>query len=394
MNFKEKPLDIVLLSTADWSNPFWTNKQHVAVELARRGHRVLYIDSLGLRRPSASAQDLKRIMARLKKGLRAPVQVKSNLWVWSPITIPFQSSPLVQRLNRLVLNAGLRWHLWRLGMKPELLWTYNPMTTTVLDLDKFDGVVYHCVDEIKAQPGMPINEIERAETQLTQQAGLVFVTAEALLETRKTLNPKTFYFSNVADFEHFSAGRAESTVVPLEVAKLPQPVIGFIGAISGYKLDFPLIRDMATRHPEWSIVLIGKVGEGDPWTDLAGLDELKNVHFLGPRPYATLPAYLKGFTVAILPSLLNEYTRSMFPMKFYEYMAAGKPVVATDLHALQSQKGVAYIATSPEDFIVGLEKAVNAPNEGLAARLDSAREMTYEVRTEKMLKLVCDHLQM
>ena len=66
----EVKADVVLLATADWANPFWTNKQHVAVELARRGHRVLYVDSLGLRRPSASQHDFGRILKRLVRGLR------------------------------------------------------------------------------------------------------------------------------------------------------------------------------------------------------------------------------------------------------------------------------------------------------------------------------------
>lgn len=384
--------DIVLLSTADWDNPFWTNKQHVAVELAQRGHRVLYIDSLGLRRPSASAQDLKRIWARLKKGLRAPANVRPGLWVWSPITIPLQGNFLIRGLNKLILKTGLRWHLWRLGMRPSLLWTYNPMTTTVLDLDQFESVVYHCVDEIKAQPGMPMDEIEKAELILTEQADLVFVTAEALLESRKKQNPNTYYFSNVADFKHFAECRNDNTTVPLDLKAVGGEVVGFIGAISGYKLDFQLIKKMALRHPEWSIVLIGKVGEGDPWTDTDGVEKLSNVHLIGPRAYASLPSYLKGFRVAMLPSLLNEYTKSMFPMKFYEYLAAGKPVVATNLHALNGLRNVAYIAADHDDFIKGVEQAMGEPDSNLELRLSVAREMTYEVRTAKMLELVREHL--
>jgi glycosyltransferase involved in cell wall biosynthesis len=393
MSSKDPMFNIVLLSTADWDNPFWTNKQHVAVELARLGHKVLYIDSLGLRRPSASAQDLKRIWIRLNKGLRAPRKERENLWVWSPITIPLQGYKLVQLLNKFILTIGLKFHLWRLRISPQILWTYNPMSTVVLNLGDFSSVVYHCVDEIKAQPGMPIAEIEKAETELTQKAQIVFVTAEALLESRKQLNPETYYFSNVADFVHFSLARDVHTAIPNDLTCLPGPIIGFVGAISGYKLDFALLKVMAQKHPEWSIVLIGKVGEGDPWTDLVGLNEFKNIHFLGPKAYKDLPGYLKGFAVAILPSLLNEYTRSMFPMKFYEYLAAGKPVVATNLHALKSQGQIAYIAESHEDFIEGVEKALASPLTGLEERLKAAREMTYEVRTEKMLALVRSHLQ-
>src|SRR3989304_188571 len=95
-----RPHDVVMLSTADWDNPFWTNKQHVAVQLAASGYRVFYIDSLGLRRPSASAQDTKRIFRRLQKSVTGPRKVWENIWVWSPFVIPLQKYGLIRRLNR------------------------------------------------------------------------------------------------------------------------------------------------------------------------------------------------------------------------------------------------------------------------------------------------------
>jgi glycosyltransferase involved in cell wall biosynthesis len=389
---KHTPQDIVLLSTADWDNPFWTNKQHVALQLAAQGHKVLYIDSLGLRRPSLSGQDFKRIVARLRKGIRSPREVRPHLWVWSPVVLPLQGVRAVQALNRLVLKAGLSWWRWRLGIKPDLLWTYNPMTTRLMDTSVYGHTVYHCVDEIKAQPGMPMQEIEAAENELVQQADLLFVTAEALLESRKRLNPNTHYFPNVADYAHFSQAMSASTPVAPDLPQGKGPVVGFIGAISGYKLDMPLIKRMAETHPDWQLVLIGQVGEGDPWTNVDELRQRPNIHFMGPRAYQQLPAYLKGFDVAILPSQLNEYTRSMFPMKFFEYLAAGKPVVATNLHALQAFKHVACIADGHDSFVAGVASALAAPQQGLSERLAVAREMTYEARTRRMLNLINEQL--
>jgi len=382
------PADTVLLSTADWDNPFWTNKQHVACELARRGHRVLYIESLGLRRPSVSTQDLSRIWNRLVRGLRPPSKVRENLWVWSPLVVPLQKYALVRALNRRLLAIGLRIWCYRLGLKLDMLWTYNPMTVRFLDPAKFRYTVYHCVDEIKAQPGMPVQEIEIAERQLMKQADICFVTAEHLLVTRRAENENTHYFPNVADFDHFAAARSADTRLPEDLAALPGPRIGFIGAISGYKVDFALLQRMAAAHPDWSIVMIGKIGEGDPWTELGMLKELPNLHFIGPRAYSQLPAYLKGFDVAILPSMINEYTRGMFPMKFFEYLAAGRPVVSTDLHALQSYREVAYLAADHEAFIRGVEDSLAGNGAGLEQRLDAARDQTYERRTDRMMKLI------
>jgi glycosyltransferase involved in cell wall biosynthesis len=380
--------DIVLLSTADWDNPFWTNKQHVAVELERRGHRVLYVDSLGLRRPTASTHDLRRIVRRVVRGLRPPRQVRPRLWVWSPLVVPLQRYGIVRTLNRWLLRAGLSLWRRRLGIRAELAWTYNPMTTTLFPTQSFDRVVYHCVDEIEAQPGMPQAAIIAAEAQLLRDADFCFVTAEHLRETRGRLNANTHYFPNVADFEHFSQALAPETRIPDDLARLPRPRIGFIGAISAYKLDLPLVRALAESHPRWSIVLIGKVGEGDPWTDVEVLRGLPNLHLLGPRPYAELPAYLKGFDTAILPNALNAYTRGMFPMKFFEYLAAGCPVVSTALPALREYRHVTHLAESHADFIAAVERSVCGAGAPLVQRLALAREHTYAKRTERMMELL------
>ncbi len=381
---------IVMLSTADWDNPFWTNKQHVACELARRGHRVLYVDSLGLRAPSATAQDMSRIFRRLKKAMRAPVEVRERVWVWSPIVVPLQKYAAVRWLNRGLVSAGLKFWQWRLKMKRPMFWTYNPMTCRFVDTTAYPFTVYHCVDEIKAQPGMPAAEIQRAEHELMRQCDVCFVTAEALLAERQALNPHTYCFTNVADYAHFAQARDEATLVPEDLMRLPSPRIGFIGAISGYKVDFALLQRLAQAHPEWSIVLIGKVGEGDPWTDASALRALPNLHFVGPKPYDTLPAYLKGFDVAIMPMMINDYTKSMFPMKFFEYLAAGKSVVSTDLVAIKQYAHTAHLASSHEDFIAGVETALTSESVPLEVRLDAAKDQTYERRTDRMMKIVND----
>ncbi len=384
----EAKADIVLLATADWSNPFWTNKQHVAVELARRGHRVLYVDSLGLRRPSASHQDFGRILRRLGRGLSPPREVRDRLWVWSPLSIPLQHVRAVRLLNRWSLRLGLAlWSRW-LGLRRDLLWTYNPMTTELFPMAGFANVVYHCVDDIGAQRGMPTREIDAAETDLLALADHCFVTAEDLLETRRTQCASIHYFPNVADFDHFSRARAQATAVPADLELLPRPRIGFVGAITDQKVDLALLKALAEARPDYSIVLIGKVGEGDPWTDVEPLRGLKNVHLLGPKAYELLPAYLKGFDVALLPSVMNRYTRGMFPMKFFEYLAAGCPVVGTPLPALRAFRHVADLAGTPAEFVAAVERAVRGDAPPLAERLAVAREHTYERRTTRMMQLV------
>ena len=382
------PQDIVVVSTADWDNPFWTNKQHVAVQLARLGHRVLYIDSLALRRPSARASDLKRIGRRLLKAARPPVQVRETLWVWSPIVLPLHRFAAVRRLNRLWLGIGLRLWMARLGLRPDIIWTYNPLTMALFDIRRFAKTVYHCVDEIKAQPGMPAAVLGQAEEQLARAVHIVFVTSPALARSRRGSNANTHYLPNVADFEHFSGALSPDLAVPDDLFELPGPKLGFIGAISAYKIDFELICAVAAARPAWSLDLIGSVGEGDPWTDAGMLSRFTNIHLLGPRPYQSLPAYLKGFDVALLPNTLNEYTANMFPMKFFEYLAAGKPVVSVALDAVRDYADTVCVATSVHAFIAGIEDALQGAAAPLAARLSLARKHTYQQRTARMLELI------
>jgi glycosyltransferase involved in cell wall biosynthesis len=262
------------------------------------------------------------------------------------------------------------------------------MTTRLFPTRGFGTVVYHCVDEIDAQRGMPARDIREAERELLGVADCCFVTAEHLLDTRRAHCANIHYLPNVADFEHFALARAPDTTIPDDLVRLPRPRIGFVGAISDRKIDVALLRRLAEAHREWSIVLIGKIGEGDPWTDVDALRDLPNLHLLGPRPYAALPAYLKGFDAALLPSALNDYTRGMFPMKFFEYLAAGCPIVSTALPALRAYAHVASLAATHDEFVAALEAALCGGGAPLAERLAVAREHTYERRTARMLELL------
>ena len=382
------PRDIVILSTADWDNPFWTNKQHTALQLVARGYRVLYIDSLGLRKPSSTRQDLQRIWRRLQKAARYPQLIREGLWVWSPALLPIQTSPIARFFNATLLNWGLGFHLTRLGLRRDILWTYNPLTSFLLKLESFKTIVYHCVDEIKAQPGMPVDIIETGDRELVSKSDLVFVTSPKLLEKRRPLNPETHYFPNVADYDHFSKAMNAHTAVPQDLSSIPTPRIGFIGAISGYKVDFSLLRFIADEKPEWSIVLIGKIGEGEPMTDASVIENVPNIHLLGPRTYSELPSYLKGFDVALLPNRLNEYTESMFPMKFFEYLSAGKPVVSVNLPALRDYRHVVSVAISPREFVQKINTILAGNCPDIIDRLAVAKNNTYASRTENMLKIV------
>lgn len=381
--------DITLLATADWDHPIWTNKQHVACALADLGHRVLYVDSIGLRPPRRGGSDRSRLLRRLRQGLRPPRRVRGNVWVWSPLVLPGARAAWQIRLNRWTLNLGLRLcRLW-LRMRADWLWTYNPLTLQIVDPAPYRRLIYHCVDAIQAQPDMPAVSIDAWEQRLCRRADIVFVTSPHLLERHRRHNPRTIFHPNVADAEHFGRAMAKDLPVPVEIERLPRPRLGFIGAISAYKLDLSMLAALARRHPAWTFVLIGPVGEGDPGTEVGDLEALENVHLLGPRSYAELPACLKGLDVALLPLRLNAYTRAMFPMKFFEYLAAGLPVVATAIDALRPFRDVAVITAPGEAaFAEGIARVLRGEGPSRERRLARAGEHTYRSRTAAMLAAI------
>jgi len=380
--------DVVLLSTADWDNPFWTNKQHVAVELSSIGYKVFYIDSLGLRAPSLNKKDISRVFTRLSKLFKPPRNVSENLWVWSPVTLPWNKYKIVRGINKLYLKTMIGFWTKKLKFKDKVLWTYNPLTKRLVDTNDYKSLIYHCVDEIKAQPGMPVSILEEAEGELITKADVVFVTSPNLYESRKRFNVNTYYHSNVADFKHFNTSLTLDYPKPVDIQDINGPILGFIGAISSYKVNFNLLSYIADLRPNYQIVLIGLVGEGDPETDITLLKKHNNIHLLGPKSYSELPVYLKYFDVALLPNMINSYTDNMFPMKFFEYLAAGRNVVSVNLKAIQEFKEYVYISESNEEFMNHIDHVLSGKEIALEKRLALAKQYTYQERTRKMLNLI------
>ena len=127
MNNRRGQKNILLLSTADWDNPFWTNKQRMAVLFAEHDYNVVYVDSLGLRQPSLHPRDIKRIFKRLLKAVPIPRNVAKNIWRISPFLLPFHSIPFVRRINRYILLLTIKWNLFLLGIRRPLIITYTPI---------------------------------------------------------------------------------------------------------------------------------------------------------------------------------------------------------------------------------------------------------------------------
>ncbi len=345
--------DIVCVGFADWDTELWTNQHHLMARLAR-GNRILFVESLGLRRPQLAGRDLRRIARRLRTGLRGPRR-RDGLDVLSPLVLPLHGNAAAEALNRRLLPALVSHAARRLGMREPWLWSYVPQAEVLLDALAPSLVVYHCVDDISAHERIDTASFRAAEERFASRADLVLASAPQLVRRMRGLSRNVLEAPNVADTELFATALDPAVATDPALAALPSPRLVFTGAISAVKLDIPLLVELARGRPDWTLALVGPVGLGDPTTDVSALAAEPNVHLLGPRRYEELPAVLRGADAGLIPYVRSELTDSIFPMKVYEYLAAGLPVVATPLPALA---GVEQVACEPDaaSFRAALER--------------------------------------
>src|SRR5581483_8652458 len=225
-----------------------------------------------------------------------------------------------------------------------------------------------CVDEFAAFSDAPQIAIQKMEETLLKKADLVIVSANTLRESKRKLNRNTHLVRHGVDYHHFKKALDPAVAIPADVAKLPHPMIGFHGLIADW-VDLALIRKMALEHPDWSVVILGA-----SQTDLSPVSGLKNVHLLGKRPYETLPAYCKAFDVAILPFVVNTLTLFANPLKLREYLAAGLPVVSSDLPEVRSLGGDIRIAADHAEFIAQAEQIIKHEKTGPSAERSQTME--------------------
>ena len=331
--------DIVCFSN-DWDgDPL--SKTHLMRILAR-DNRVLWVNSLGNRKPKANGHDAQRIVKKLGDALGGTREVEPNLHVLGPVALPFFGA-MSRAVNARLVRAQVLWAMRRLGFKNAISWSFLPSAAPVAGHLGESQVFYHCVDEFSAFSDAA-DEVHAMESDLVRRADLVITSAERLRAAKAKLNPRTVLVRHGVDHAHFRKSLDPSTIVPEELARLPKPVIGFFGLLADW-VDLGIVRAVADAMPHASIVLIGKVT-----TDTRVLEGAPNIHLLGRKPYAQLPAYCKGWDLALMPFAENELTANANPLKVREYLAAGLPVVSTPVPEVV-QLGLCKIASGPSAFV-------------------------------------------
>lgn len=364
----------IIAFAKDWhEDP--TSNHHVLRELAR-SRRVVWLNSIATRTPSlASGRDLGKIVRKLREFTKGPVNVENDLWVYTPLALPFPHSAVARTLNRQVLRATIRMLRLRLGIKDFQLWTFLPNVGDYVGTLGESVSVYYCVDEWSMFGYLDRDQTVAAERKLLAKVDAVFAINGALAEAKRAVNPQTFESPHGVDHAQFSRALDPATVVPRDLEAIPHPRLGFYGTLRDW-VDFELLAHIARERPSWQIVLIGQ-----ELCDTAQIRGLPNVHLLGQKPHHELPAYCKGFDVGIIPYRIDERMQFVNPLKLREYLSAGLPVVSTPVPEVRRYPDLARIAATPDAFIAAVEQALREGTpERRAARSAAMTNETWAAR--------------
>ena len=349
--------DILCISSIDWDF-IWQGHQELMSRLAADGHRVLFIENTGVRQVRVS--DVGRIRARLKnwrRGTNGFREERPNLFVHSPLVLPLPYSRIAGWINRQVMMRSITRWMRATGFSRPIVWTFLPTPLARDVIARIDPVatIYHCVDEF-ASSSVDARRIVASEELLFRDADLVFVTSEKLRARAARFSERVHLFPSGVSLEAFGAARESGVAVPDDLARLPRPVAGYVGGLHQW-VDQDLLAAVARLMPDTSFALIGPAQ-----VEVSRLEACPNIHLLGQRPHTAVPGYVQGFDVGLVPYRIADYTANVYPAKMNEYLAMGKPVVATDLpevHRFNREHGdMVAVGKTASEFAAAIQRGM------------------------------------
>jgi hypothetical protein len=376
----------IVYAANDWRTDNRTSSHHIAQRLAV-ANTLLYLEAAGQRTPRASGRDLSRILSRLWKALKKPREVEQNVFVLSPLILPFHRYGSVRRLNHWLLNLWVRRACATLGFQTPIVWMTIPHYGSIMDTVNSKGIVYYCTDDFASFPNTDRRSIEVMERRILSKANVVFAVSESLVESKRRLNPNTYFSPHGVDTAHFRKASLEDTPVPSDISRIRRPIAGFFGLIETW-FDLELLKHCATKLTDVSFVLIGRTTQ-----NIADVETLPNVHFLGQKPYETIPNYLKAFDVGLIPFKLNDTVLHSNPLKFKEYLAGGKPIVSVKINVFEKYKELAHLADSYEDFASCIRVAIEEDSPSKTrARISAMEGESWDAKFEDIAQRVRIHI--
>ena len=392
-----KGRDFIVFGLQPWDIPIGSNCKNIA-EVMAANNRVLYVnrplDRISYHRPKKDTQTINRIAA-IKKGEHVLTEVKKNLWVFNPGRILESVNMLppgiiynfFNKKNNRVLAEEIKKASDQLGMKDPILFVDNDFFNA-LYLKEFLSpslFIFYIRDYLRSQKYFEKHG-KRSEPLIMQKADGVAANSAYLARYASQFSNNTADVGQGCEVDDFVKAPAAK---PADIAGIAYPIIGYVGSITSTRLDISLIEHIASKKPEWNIVLVGPADEA---FKNSALTKMSNVHFLGSKQQNELAAYVHAFDVCINPQLLNQMTIGNYPRKVDEYLAAGKPVVATKTETMEMFGDNAFLCNNGDEYISAIEQALKEQNipEKVAGRVAMGTAHTWEASVAKIYSLIND----
>ncbi|MCF8381281.1 MAG: glycosyltransferase [Bacteroidales bacterium] len=387
--------DIIITGLQAWDIEIGSNCKNIALQFAKH-NRVLYVNSpLDL---ISALKDSKNPKVQLRKKVikrKADdlVKISENLWNLNP---RLKSLPVSQLKNKVLFDIINKYNnkkfakqiksaADRLGFKDYIIFNDSDMFRSfyLKEILKPACYTYYTRDNLLAVKYWQ-KQGKRIEPLHMAKSDLVISNSTYLSKQAAKYNEESHFVGQGCDISAFNPENIKK--VPADIAEIPYPVIGYIGALKSLRLDLNIIEHIALTRKDWNIVLVGP--EDDIFKS-SRLHELNNVHFLGPKAEAELPSYLNAFDVAINPQLLNEVTIGNYPRKIDEYLAMGKPTIATSTEAMTYFSDFVSLPKLKTEWINAIEQELKNDNKTLGlARQKFASEHSWENNAKEIYKQI------
>ncbi len=389
---------IICFAGEDWWYHHQHSKNHIMRRLARAGNRVIFVNSISMGLPSFASRDFfSKIKRKLRSYAKAVRVTEEGIIVVSPPVLPFYSSRWARVINRWLLVAQIKLLMVAFDLGCPILWIAIPTAREVVGRLGERALIYQVSDKYDANQmdhATASSVIAEMHDDLLARADLVYYSGRKLFEEESAkhaeLAGKVRLLEQAVDYDHFASATSQEWTQPEDIAGVPRPRLGYFGAIDPWLIDQELIRYVSRKRPDWHWVFVGL--RASP----LDIESLANVHYLGSKPYSSMPQLAAAFDVCVLPWVTdNEFVNYGSPIKVREYLATGKPVVITPIYEYERLDGILRVSRGYDDFIAKVEDALNHDSgDKREARQQAVKESTWDARAEEVSEAIAALLEL
>ena len=379
-----KDISFICFGGEDW---WYHNQAHIDMQLMRRFARIgttLYVNSIVMEKPEITkvGKFVERVVRKTKSIMKGLKKSTGGFWVYSPYTLPVHHISWARPFNEAILRYQIQRMKRKLGMIDPVLWVACPAPCETAIKMRKGKLVYQRTDRFEADPHVDTEVIRNYDRKLKAIADITVYVNKSLHDEEISQCKKAFFLDHGVDYELFASAE-NSQDIPVELADISKPIVGYFGQRSDNKFDAKFINRVTELLPEFCFVFVGYATK-ECRVKFPG----DNVRIIGKQSYERIPHYGKCFDVAILPLIANKWCEVANPIKLKEYLALGKPVVSTpSFSELQKYLDVVYVAGTPEDFARCIQKACSEDNAELVKkRRQKIAHISWDSKAELVLR--------